>query len=236
MLLSALALGFLGSLHCLGMCGPIAFFLPLDRNSKIKKTIQLFIYHAGRLLAYGLIGMLFGFLGKGLSIFGMQQKLSIGIGIIMILLVVVPSRYFNKYRLSKPIYAALGKVKSKLGAELKKKTPDVFLTIGFLNGFLPCGLVYMALLGAIAFGSPLQGGFYMILFGAGTIPLMTLVVFSKGLLADPLKSKMRKLVPIFVMMIGVLFIIRGLGLGIPYVSPKPASANSVSASIECHQP
>ncbi len=236
MLLSALALGFLGSLHCLGMCGPIAFLLPLDRDSKAKKIAQLFIYHAGRLLAYGIIGVLFGFLGKGLSIFGMQQKLSIGVGIIMILLVVIPSKYFNKYSLSKPIYAVLGKVKSKLGAELKKKTPDAFLTIGFLNGFLPCGLVYMALLGAVAFGNQLQGGLYMILFGAGTIPLMSMVVFSKGLFSNPIKKKIKKMIPIFVLLVGALFIVRGLGLGIPYVSPKAAPADSVSAAIECHQP
>ncbi len=236
MLLSALALGFLGSLHCLGMCGPIAFLLPLDRDSKAKKIAQLFIYHAGRLLAYGIIGVLFGFLGKGLSIFGMQQKLSIGVGIMMILLVVIPSKYFNKYSLSKPIYAVLGKVKSKLGAELKKKTPDAFLTIGFLNGFLPCGLVYMALLGAVAFGNQLQGGLYMILFGAGTIPLMSMVVFSKGLFSNPIKKKIKKMIPIFVLLVGALFIVRGLGLGIPYVSPKAAPADSVSAAIECHQP
>ncbi|TXN37149.1 sulfite exporter TauE/SafE family protein [Flagellimonas hymeniacidonis] len=236
MLLSALALGFLGSLHCLGMCGPIAFLLPLDRDSKAKKIAQLFIYHAGRLLAYGIIGVLFGFLGKGLSIFGMQQKLSIGVGLMMILLVVIPSKYFNKYSLSKPIYTVLGKVKSKLGAELKKKTPDAFLTIGFLNGFLPCGLVYMALLGAVAFGNQLQGGLYMILFGAGTIPLMSMVVFSKGLFSNPIKSKIKKLVPVFVILVGALFIVRGLGLGIPYVSPKAAPADSVSAAIECHQP
>jgi len=236
MLLSAMVLGFLGSLHCLGMCGPIAFLLPLDRDNRVKKAIQLFIYHTGRLLAYGIIGVLFGFLGKGLSIFGMQQKLSIGVGVVMILLVVVPGKYFNQYSFSKPIYAVLGKVKSKLGAELKKKTPDAFLTIGFLNGFLPCGLVYMALLGAVAFGNPLQGGLYMVLFGAGTIPLMSLVVYSKGLFSNPIKSKIKKLVPVFVMLVGALFIIRGLGLGIPYVSPKAAPADSVSTTIECHQP
>ncbi len=235
MLLSASVLGLLGSLHCLGMCGPIAFVLPLDRESQTKKVLQLFIYHAGRLLAYGTIGILFGFLGKSLSIFGMQQKLSIGIGALMILLVLIPSRFFNTYKMAKPIYSVLGKIKSKLGAEFKKKTPDAFLTIGFLNGFLPCGLVYMALLGAIALGNPWQGGLYMVLFGLGTIPLMTVAVYTQSLLSNPIKSKIRRLIPVFVGLIGALFIIRGLGLGIPYVSPKPV-ATLTSASIECRQP
>ena len=236
MLASALILGFLGSLHCLGMCGPIAFLLPLDQENNAKKLAQVFIYHSGRLLAYGTIGILFGLLGKGLSIFGIQQKLSIVVGVVMILVVLVPGKYFNANKLSKPIYGILGKIKSRLGTELKKKTPDAFLTIGFLNGFLPCGLVYMALLGAIAYGNALQGGLYMVLFGAGTIPLMTAVVFSKNMFNNPVKNGLRKLIPVFVVIIGVLFIIRGLGLGIPYVSPKPVSTNMVSAEIECHRP
>ncbi|WP_420321499.1 sulfite exporter TauE/SafE family protein [Flagellimonas sp.] len=236
MLVSALILGFLGSLHCLGMCGPIAFLLPLDHHNAGKKLGQVFVYHSGRLLAYGIIGILFGLLGKGLSLFGIQQKLSIAVGVIMISLVLLPSKYFMANKLSKPVYGILTKVKSRLGNELKKKTPDALLTIGFLNGFLPCGLVYMALLGAVAYGNAWEGGLYMILFGAGTIPLMTMVVFSKNLFSNPIKNGFRKLIPAFVVLVGILFIIRGLGLGIPYVSPKQVSTNSVTTNIECHQP
>ncbi len=236
MLTSALVLGLLGSLHCLGMCGPIAFMLPLEQANTVKKTGQLSIYHFGRLLAYGIIGVLFGLLGKGLSLFGIQQKLSIGIGVLMIVLVLIPGKYLNGHKLLSPIYSIIGKVKSKLGAELKKKTPDTFLTIGFLNGFLPCGLVYMALLGAMAMGNPIEGGLYMMVFGLGTVPLMSLVVYSRGMFSTSIKSKIQKLIPVFVVIIGVLFIVRGLGLGIPYVSPKPAPTDSVTATIECHQP
>lgn len=236
MLTSALVLGLLGSLHCFGMCGPIAFMLPLDRANNVRKATQLSIYHFGRLLAYGVIGVLFGLLGKGLSLFGIQQKLSIGIGVLMILLVMVPSKYLNGHGFLSPVYAIIGKVKSRLGAELKKKTPDTFLTIGFLNGFLPCGLVYMALLGAIAMGSPIAGGGYMMVFGLGTVPLMSLVVYSKGMFGGSVKFKLQKLIPVFVVIIGILFIVRGLGLGIPYVSPKAAPADSVTSAIECHQP
>lgn len=236
MLSSALVLGLFGSLHCLGMCGPIAFMLPVDQQNNVKKMGQLSLYHAGRLLAYGIIGMLFGFLGKGLSLFGMQQKLSIAIGAIMILLVLIPGKYLNGHKFLRPIYTILGRVKSKLGAELKKKTPDAFLTIGFLNGFLPCGLVYMAVLGAIALAGPVQGGLYMILFGLGTVPLMSLVVFSKTWMGNSFKFRVQKLIPVFVVLIGLLFIIRGLGLGIPYVSPKPVPTNLASTAIECHQP
>ena len=234
MILSAIILGLMGSLHCVGMCGPIVFMLPVDQSNNYKKFGQIFIYHFGRLMAYGIIGLVFGFLGKGLSIFGAQQKLSIAIGILMILVVLIPYKIFNKYNLSKPIYKVISKVKNQLGKELKKKSPDTFLTIGFLNGFLPCGLVYMALFGAIAMGNALQGSLYMILFGLGTVPLMTTAIYFSGLLKGGIRQKAQKAIPVFVVVIGLLFILRGLGLGIPYVSPAPIT-ELASSAIECHK-
>jgi len=234
MIISAIILGFMGSLHCVGMCGPIAFMLPVDRTNNVKKFIQIFIYHFGRLSAYGLLGLVFGLLGKGLFVFGMQQKLSIAIGVLMILVIIIPYKTFSKYNFSKPVYKIIGKVKNRLGKELQKKTSDTFLTIGFLNGFLPCGLVYMALFGAIAMGDALQGALYMILFGAGTIPLMTSAIYFSSILKSTAKQKIQKLIPVFVVLIGALFILRGLGLGIPYVSPKPVT-EVITAEIECHE-
>ncbi len=233
MLLSAIILGLMGSLHCVGMCGPIAFMLPVDRSNNFKKFGQIFIYHFGRLLAYGIIGLVFGLLGKGLYIFGMQQKLSIAIGILMILVVIIPYRTFAKYNFSKPIYKVISGVKTRLGQELKKKTPDTFLTIGFLNGFLPCGLVYMALFGAIAMGNAAEGSLYMVLFGLGTIPLMTSAIYFGNLLKSGVRQKIQKLIPVFVVAVALLFILRGLGLGIPYVSPKPVT-EIITAEMQCH--
>lgn len=234
MILSALILGLMGSLHCVGMCGPIAFMLPVDRTNNVKKFIQIFIYHFGRLLAYGILGLVFGLLGKGLFVFGMQQKLSIAIGVLMIVVMLIPYKTFSKYNFSKPVYKIIGKVKNRLGKELQKKTPDTFLTIGFLNGFLPCGLVYMALFGAIAMGDAIQGSLYMMIFGAGTIPLMTTAIYFSALLKNTAKQKIQKLIPVFVLVIGALFILRGLGLGIPYISPAPV-VEVVTANIECHE-
>lgn len=233
MALSALILGLMGSLHCVGMCGPIAFMLPVDRENKYKKGIQVTVYHIGRLLAYGIIGIVFGFIGKGLYIFGIQQKLSILIGVTMIVLVAFPFIKISKYSFTKPMYRIVSKLKSKLGEALKRKTTDTFLTIGFLNGFLPCGLVYMALLGAMAMANPFEGSLYMILFGLGTVPLMTTAVYFSSILKKSTFVKVRKLIPVFVILIGILFILRGLGLGIPYVSPTPVK-EIVSTELECH--
>jgi len=235
MVYTAFLLGLLGSLHCVGMCGPIAFMLPLSRDNKTRMFGQLFLYHFGRILTYSIMGLAFGFFGKGLYLFGAQQNLSIIIGSIIILAIVIPEKYIRKFSFSRPIYTGVSRVKSALGEALKKKSADTFLTIGFLNGFLPCGLVYMALFASIAMASPYSGAMYMALFGLGTIPLMTTAAYIGGLLQPQIRQKIRRLIPIFVVVIGILFILRGMGLGIPYLSPKPASPQ-ITTQIECHQP
>ena len=233
MLVSAFILGLLGSFHCVGMCGPIAFMLPVDRSNTFKKITQIAIYHFGRLLAYSIIGLVFGLIGKSLYIFGFQQQLSIIIGVLMILVVLIPQQTFNKYNFSRPVYRLISKVKSALGSAMKKKTMDTFLTIGFLNGFLPCGLVYMALFAAIAGGNALNGILYMAVFGLGTIPLMTTAIYFSQFLKGKARQRIQKAIPVFVILIGALFIIRGLGLGIPYISPAPVY-ELVSNGVDCH--
>ncbi len=233
MLWSAIIFGLLGSFHCVGMCGPIAFMLPVDRSNTSRKIIQILIYHLGRLLSYGMIGLLFGLIGKGLYIFGTQQQLSIIIGVLMIVVVLLPSKIFNKYNFSKPIYRIISKLKSTLGKSLKKKTIDTFLTIGFLNGFLPCGLVYMAVFASLTTTNALQGSLYMVLFGIGTIPLMTSAIYLGKFLNSTIKQRIQKAIPVFIVIIGFLFILRGLGLGIPYISPAPV-IDLVTNTIDCH--
>lgn len=219
MFYTAVVLGLLGSFHCLGMCGPIAFVLPLDRHNKFKGFLQTFLYHFGRITSYAIIGLLFGLLGKGLYISGLQQNLSIVIGVIMIFIVILPASFFNKFDLTKPLYFAVGKVKSNLGIYLKKSSLKAFFVIGFLNGFLPCGLVYMALFAAISTGSSFNGALYMALFGLGTVPMMTAALLFGNFIKLSIRNKIQKAIPIFVVIIGLLFILRGLGLGVKYISP-----------------
>jgi uncharacterized protein len=233
MLFTAFILGLMGSFHCIGMCGPIAFLLPLDRSNSFLKYSQLFLYHLGRLITYSILGILFGLLGKGLYLFGFQQQLSIAIGLVMIVVVLLPESLLRRYTISKPIYGLISKVKSALGSQLKKRTPDTFFTIGFLNGFLPCGLVYMALLGAVGEANVWDGSLYMVLFGAGTIPLMTTAIYLGNFLKGEVRNRIRRLIPVFVVAVGILFILRGLGLGIPYVSPKPVN-DMIDATYDCH--
>ncbi|WP_163411186.1 sulfite exporter TauE/SafE family protein [Flavobacterium ajazii] len=233
MLYSAFILGLISSLHCVGMCGPIAMMLPVDHQNEAKKVTQIITYHLGRLTAYTTIGLIFGLLGRGFFLVGLQQKMSIFIGLAMIAAVLIPERIFSKYNFSKPVYKVISNIKSSLGSQFKNKSYKSLFTIGLLNGFLPCGMVYVALFGAIAMQSAGFGILYMLLFGLGTIPLMTVVVYIHSLLKLPFRNKIQKAIPYVAVIIGVLFILRGLGLGIPYVSPSNMSL-FVQGNPDCH--
>jgi uncharacterized protein len=215
------------------MCGPIAMMLPVDRSNQAKKVSQIITYHIGRLTAYATIGLIFGLVGKGLFLAGIQQKLSIFIGVAMIFVILIPERTFARYNFSKPIFRFISKMKTYLGKQFKNKSYKSLFTIGLLNGFLPCGMVYVALFGAIAMQSESLGVLYMILFGLGTVPMMSSVVYLNSFLTIRVRNRIQKFIPYVSIIIGVLFILRGLGLGIPYLSPSDMSL-FVQATPNCH--
>ena len=233
MLFTAFIFGLISSFHCIGMCGPIALMLPVDRSNQAKKVTQIISYHLGRLTAYGTIGLLFGILGKGFYLAGVQQNLSLFIGVAMIMVLLIPEKIVAQYNLSKPFFKLISKVKSALGSQFKKKSYKSLFTIGLLNGFLPCGMVYVALFGAIAMQSALFGTYYMLLFGLGTVPMMSSVVYLNSLMTISFRNRIQKIIPYVGVVIGILFILRGLGIGIPYISPSNISL-FVQNKPNCH--
>lgn len=233
MLYTAFFFGLISSFHCIGMCGPIAMMLPVDRNNPTKKVTQIITYHIGRLTAYGTIGLVFGLVGKGFFMAGIQQNLSIFIGIAMIAVILIPEKIFAKYNFSKPVFVLISKIKTTLGSQFKNKSYQSLFIIGLLNGFLPCGMVYVALFGAIAMQNAGFGVLYMVLFGLGTVPMMSSVIYINSYLTIPIRNKIQKVIPYVAVIIGVLFILRGLGLGIPYVSPSNMSL-FVQENPQCH--
>ena len=233
MLYYAFIFGLISSLHCIGMCGPIALMIPVDRTNPTKKAIQIITYHLGRLSAYACIGFIFGLVGKGFFLAGIQQRLSIFIGVAMIITMLTPERVLANYNFSKPVYRLISKIKSSLGKQFKNKSYKSLFTIGLLNGFLPCGMVYVALFGAIAMQNVPFGILYMLLFGIGTIPMMSSVTYLNSIMTVSFRNKIQKLIPYVGVVIGVLFILRGLGLGIPYVSPANMSL-FVQETPNCH--
>ena len=217
--ITPLTIGLIGSFHCIGMCGPIVVALPLKKHNLLSKITGAILYNTGRVFTYSVIGILFGLLGRGIHLAGFQQWTSILLGIVMIITVLFP--YFFREKIT--IGSLFSGFASRLIVRLKRLFTDrsysSLLMIGILNGLLPCGLVYVAVAGAINSGTVVSGAFFMMFFGIGTIPLLLVAILAGNLIGYQVRSKMLKIVPYFVFMLGVLFILRGMSLGIPYVSP-----------------
>jgi len=228
--LGAFLMGFLGSLHCLGMCGPIAFALPLDRSSQRKKVFGGLLYSFGKMLSYFSLGLIFGLMGKVLVMMKIQQYLSIFIGIVLILSVtpIFKTLLITNYGWFSNLVQPL---KLQISNQFKNNSPGSLLTIGFFNGLLPCGLVYIALAVAIALGDPLKSALFMAIFGMGTSPMLMAVIFSKKFIKKNTYSAFKKAIPLMIVFMGLLLVVRGLNLGLPYLSPK---VYHQTESVECH--
>ena len=235
-LISAFVLGLMGSFHCAGMCGPIAIALPLHGNSVGGKIFGGSLYNLGRTITYGIMGAIFGLLGQGVAMIGFQQKVSVIMGGLMVVSVIFPSLFKNQYNMNKSWFAAIGRLKSTIGQMFSIRSYQSLFFIGMLNGLLPCGLVYMAIAGAIGTGSAAMGTLYMILFGLGTIPMLLSISLAGNLLSQTVRKRINRLIPVLVVVVGILFILRGLSLGIPYLSPpKEKIEKKFEKSLEKEQ-
>ncbi len=232
-LISALTIGLIGSFHCIGMCGPIAIALPLKNNSWFTKFFSAALYNLGRSVTYGAMGAIFGLLGKGFQLIGVQQWVSIAMGIIMILSVFFPLIFRKHINADGFVAKWVGKLKSSFKKLFSIRSYMSLWVIGLLNGLLPCGLVYMALAGAIVSGNTIHGAVYMIVFGLGTLPIMLSVSLIGNIVSLKFRNKIRKIIPIFIVIIGILFILRGMNLGIKYISPEIVKKEIVEVNC-CH--
>lgn len=230
--LAAISLGFFGSFHCIGMCGPIALAIPIYNHTRFYKTISIILYNAGRIFTYASLGVLFGLVGQGFALAGLQQILSVTLGVLILLGVLLPQRIVTKYTLTNKFFKLFSVIKSSLANQLAKKGLSSLFVLGALNGLLPCGLVYMAITAAIASSTLLHAVLFMAFFGLATVPLMFSLSYFTNLISIQFRSAVRKTIPYVTGVMAVLLILRGLNLNIPYLSPeKNAETNSFAA---CH--
>lgn len=204
-LYSAAALGLLGSFHCLGMCGPLALAIPGDNPARA------IFYHIGRVLTYTFLGIFSGVVGDLLRIAGFQQWMSILSGILILVIVWLPTQYFSFSSI--PLYRWIGDASGKKGVSM-------MLLSGMANGLLPCGLVYVAMAGSLSANNALGSALYMTTFGLGTLPMLLLLAFAGKILPVSSRSFFRKSIPYAASLVACLLIVRGMNLGIPYLSPK----------------
>ena len=219
-ILTAFFVGLFGSLHCIGMCGPIAIALPVPDSTNVSFFFGRLLYNLGRVVSYMLLGTLFGLVGQRIALAGAQQFVSIALGVIILISVLLPQKQKNYIIQLSLVQKVVQPLKANIGMLFMKGTLSSMFSIGILNGFLPCGFVYIGLAGAIASGDAISGAAVMFLFGVGTIPAMfTATVFGKYINIG-IRTKLRKATPYFAMILAILFILRGMNLGIRYISPK----------------
>lgn len=218
-LITGFILGISSGLHCIGMCGPIAMALPLDRSSNGSILFGALQYNFGRVITYSILGLIAGSLGLTINTFGILQWISIIAGVLLIVfawrhlfqripLLHAPSLYFTS-----GLNQLLGKV-------IRSKNPAKLLFLGGLNGLLPCGMVYAALLNSMLAGSPVASAAAMIAFGIGTLPAMIFVSFAMGKISMETRRKFKQFLPFLLTIVGAVIILRGMNLNIPYLSPK----------------
>lgn len=219
-LITGLAIGILGNAHCIGMCGPLALAIPLPENGR--KAWAIVLYQMGKTMAYMALGLLLSFIGTGFNFFKCQQIFSITLGILM-LIFVFRHYLLKKHNTLKMPYAHLIQKQLSLWFD-KPKNLKKYPILGFLNGLLPCGLVYLAI-GAAGLSGSMQGAIWVTFgFGLGTSPMLVLMMVFKKRFAT--HWRFQRVVPILVSITSLLIIIRGLNIGIPYLSPKQGVANN----------
>ncbi len=228
--LVGLSIGFLGSFHCVGMCGPIALSLPIMHETKSKRLLLIILYNLGRATTYATLGALVGAVSNRFFLTGYQQILSIVLGC-TILVILVIGKFIN---LEATVFKGFHqRVQALLATylHLPKSTAHFYL-IGILNGLLPCGLVYMGVAAAAATGSIASGALVMFAFGLGTLPLMFSLMVLGRAIPVTVKQQLRKALPYCVGLMAGLLILRGMNLGIPFVSPMLNHA--AAGTISCH--
>ncbi len=234
MIWTAFLLGFLGSFHCVGMCGPIALAVGNASNSGF--IWNKILYNLGRSFTYALLGLLIGFVGFSMSLAGIQQGFSIAMGVVLVLLSLNYKK--SEQLLQVSIFSGLVKwIRQKLSYFLKRGGKPAFFATGLANGLLPCGMVYMALIAALGMQSPYLGAVYMFFFGIGTIPLLLFLMFSSQIITVKTRLNFQKAIPYLGVILGIIFIFRGLGLGIPGLSPEMVTFDYGTEKMEitvCH--
>ena len=218
-ILTGFIIGLSSNFHCIGMCGPIAIAIPVDRKNNftiLKGGLQ---YNIGRTISYGILGLVIGSIGLTIHTFGVLQWLSIITGALMILF--AWRKYFSKlFSMNIHVSGMQTFIKKPFGRLLKSKSRYKLWLLGALNGLLPCGMVFIALINALLTGEVLASSMAMIAFGIGTLPAMIAVIYMINKITTKMRQRMSSFVPYLLTIVGLLIILRGLNLGIPYLSPS----------------
>ena len=232
---TAFLVGIVGSFHCVGMCGPIAMTISQEGGQSKTFFFKRLFYNLGGNTVYTLLGLIFGLFGQTLQLFGIQQLLSLVSGVLILAFIFIPKYFKQTTIIQQESNRFVHQIKKQLGKYLKSNSLRTNYLLGFFNGLLPCGLVYMAVLGAISQDNLLYSALYMTVFGLGTFPVFFIMFYSKELLSTSVKQFFSTHAQHITIVVACLFIMRGLGLGIPYLSPKMEIQQEKMEVSCCHK-
>ena len=231
---TAVVLGLLSSAHCIGMCGPLALAVPAVGRSKAQRWAGAAVLNGGRVVTYMLLGLLFGSFGKGLQLAGIQQLVSITLGVLILGWLLLPKLFWH-FDLGARAGGLVIRLQGAMARQIKRTSWEGVFFTGMLNGLLPCGMVYLAASGALAQVDAWHGALFMGLFGLGTWPALVAVRISGSSLGPQARTRLRKLTPYAYALMGVLFVLRGLDLGIPFLSPDLPEVNTTVQECAPHE-
>lgn len=224
--------GFLGSMHCVGMCGAIVTaystqdgFYDHTVLGKWRTLVKHLVYNGGRVLSYIAIGALLGGVGGGIAALKIAGDwFSTAVGVLLVgsgiwMLRIFPGTGFTqriagKDQKNSPIISFYSKT---YGALLSSPSVESKFYIGLLTPLLPCGLLYSAFLMAAASGNAFNGAVTMALFGSGIVPSLIVVGFVSTFVRFRLRLLGDKLAAMTIVLMGVMMLLRGLGLPLPWM-------------------
>jgi uncharacterized protein len=230
-IITGLTVGLVSSLHCIGMCGPLALALPVYHLPKRQQVVAMILYNSGRFITYAAIGLVFGLAGRTFYLAGLQRWFSIGAGVVLLALV-IQYYYFRSFPKPGWISSFYSLLQLRVTHFLKSPRSYSYVVVGMANGLLPCAMVYFAVAVSLSFAEVWQSVLLMGMFGAGTLPAMLLLGIFGVRVPVVLRKKLTKFVPVFFTTLAILLILRGFNLGIPFLSPSIDSAHAEAAS--CH--
>ena len=212
----AFIFGLVTSLHCTLMCAPLQAVV-LGKWLGGRSPGRLLLYHSGRILTYVAMGVLIGLIGNSIGIQTWQKEFSLLAGLSLLLGYFTVRLLRWDQRINGFITPWLIRLQSR---NYQRKNRWRFLIGGSINGLLPCGMVYAALIPAAATGYPDMAGLAMAMFGLGTLPLLIGLNLTSNRFFSAYPGLFSKLIPISVVFVSAILILRGMELGIPYLSPE----------------
>ena len=215
-------LGLAGSLHCAGMCGPLVLAMPAVGHSATSRMLGRVAYNAGRVGTYTLMGAISGVIGGTFAWAGISRWVSIACGALLLASVLGTARQ----RMHPLVTRWTGGVRTRLGYFLRRRGWVAGMALGAGNGLLPCGLVYAAVAVAVTSGGLLAGAADMLTFGLGTVPMMLGIGLGGLKLQMALRTRFQAAIPVCLVVTGLLLILRGMALGIPFLSPAAAATGA----------